>query len=79
MLVERRYYKPTDQGYEATIGQRMGSREAARTEARERGRTPKSPFPGPEVDSMGASGKITRVREENRKKLADTQKDDAGA
>ncbi len=79
MLVERRYYKPTDQGYEATIGQRMGSREAARAEARERGRTPKSPFPGPDVDSMGASGKITRVREENRKKLADTQKDDAGA
>jgi putative ATPase len=79
MLVERHYYQPTDQGYEVTIGQRMAGREAARQAARERGRTPKNAFPGPDVDSMGASGKLIRVRVEQRKKLADTQKDDAGA
>jgi hypothetical protein len=37
------------------------------------------PVPGPAGDGMGASGKITRAREESRRKLADTQKDDAGA
>ena len=76
-LAGRRYYRPTDQGYEATIGQRMDGREAARAEAKERGRTPKMPFQGPDVDAMGSAGKITRVREESRKKLADTQRDDA--
>jgi putative ATPase len=76
-LVERRYYRPTDQGYEATIGQRMAGREEARAKARAAGRTPKNPFPGPTVDGMGVGGKITRVREESRKKLADTEKRDA--
>ena len=78
-LVERRYYRPTDQGYEATIGQRMAGREEARARAREAGRTPRNPFPGPTVDGMGVGGKITRAREENRKKLAETEKRDAGA
>ena len=47
--------------------------------ARAAGRTPRNPVPGPAGDGMGASGKITRAREESRRKLADTQKDDAEA
>ena len=75
-LAERRYYRPTDQGYEATIGQRMAGREEARA-SRRPGRTPSQPQPGPDVDGMRRGGK-TRVREENRKKLAETEKRDAG-
>ncbi len=72
----RRYYLPTDQGYESTISERMARRAAARTAARESGATPKSPFPSPEV-ARGGGDKILRRREENRKKLAETEKRDA--
>ncbi|MEW6223424.1 MAG: replication-associated recombination protein A [Chloroflexota bacterium] len=77
-LAARRYYLPSDQGYERTIGERMAGREAARDAARTRGRTPRNPVPGPQVDGMGASSKITRVREDSRKRLADTNRRDAG-
>jgi putative ATPase len=77
-LVDRRYYLPSDQGYEKTIGERMAWRRGEREAARSVGRTPRDPVPGPAGDGMGASGKITRAREENRRRLADTQKDDAG-
>jgi putative ATPase len=72
----RRYYLPTDQGYESTISERMARRAAARAKAKESGRTPKNPFPTPET-ARGAGGQILRKREENRKKLADTEKRDA--
>jgi putative ATPase len=78
-LAGRRYYLPSDQGYEQTIAERMARRESGREEAKARGRAPRNPVPGPAVDGMGAAGKITRIREESRKKLADTQKGDAGA
>ena len=69
---------PTDQGYERTIGERMAAREAARTEARSNGGRPRrNPVPGPQVDAMNAGSKITRLREENRKKLGETNKQDA--
>jgi putative ATPase len=78
-LTERRYYLPTDQGYEATIGQRMAARAESRAEAAARGRTARNPIAGPEVDAMGSSGKITRKREEQRKRIADEQRKDAGS
>ncbi|HUG30038.1 MAG TPA: replication-associated recombination protein A [Candidatus Limnocylindria bacterium] len=73
----KRYYLPTDQGYESTISERMARRAAARTAARETGRTPKNPIPGPDVP-RNAGGGILKKREESRKKLAETQKGDAG-
>ena len=77
-IADRRYYLPTDQGYERTIGERMAAREAARTEARSNGGKPRrNPVPGPQVDAMNAGSKITRLREENRKKLGETNKQDA--
>ena len=72
----RHYYLPTDQGYESTISERMGRRAAARSSARETGRTPKNPIPGPEA-VRGAGGQILKKREESRKKLAETEKRDA--
>ncbi|HSO29719.1 MAG TPA: replication-associated recombination protein A [Candidatus Sulfomarinibacteraceae bacterium] len=76
-LGERRYYLPNDQGYEATIGERMARRAAAREAAKEAGRTPRSRIPGPEIQGSGGAG-IQRTREENRRRLAETEKRDAG-
>jgi putative ATPase len=74
----KRYYLPTDQGYESTISERLARRAAARDKARETGKTPKSPFPAPEIP-RGGGDRILRTREENRKKLAETEKRDAGS
>jgi putative ATPase len=71
-LAERRYYLPTDQGYEATISARM----SARTDTRSAGRPRRDPNPRPEVPHRAGDG-LQRTRETNRKKLAETQKDDA--
>ena len=78
-LKDRRYYLPTDQGYERTIGERMAYREGQREEARAAGRTPRNPVPGPtgEGGGMAAAAKIVRTREESRRKLADTERRDA--
>jgi putative ATPase len=75
-LKERRYYLPTDQGYEATLSARMAGRAEARAAAREAGHTPRNPFPAPAM-SKASGGGLMRAREENRKKIAETQKKDA--
>jgi len=77
-LAERTYYRPNEQGYEATIGARMSARAAARQAARELGRQRRVANPPPQVDSMKASGSILKTREANRRKLADTENRDAG-
>ena len=75
----RRYYLPTDQGYERTIGERMAWREGQREEARASGRTPRNPVAGPagEGAGMAAASKMTRARDASRRLLADTEKRDA--
>jgi putative ATPase len=77
-LVGRRYYRPSDQGYERTIGERMTTREGVRAEARAVGRSKRNKDPLPPVDPMKAAGGIVRTREENRRRLAETEKRDAG-
>jgi len=72
-LVERRYYLPADQGYEATIAARQATRAEARAAARESGRPRRNPNPTPHV----AKSDPMRTREANRKKLAETEKQDA--
>ncbi len=69
-LADRRYYLPTDQGYEATIANRI----AARTEARAGGRPRRDPNPKPEISG---GGDLMRTREASRKRLAETEKRDA--
>jgi hypothetical protein len=73
-LADRRYYMPTDQGYEATIANRMD----ARVEKRATGKPKRSTAPKPDV-AKGAGGQLMRTREENRKKLAATEKADASS
>jgi putative ATPase len=72
-LGERRYYLPTDQGYEATIRGRQDARAEARTASRESGRPRRNPNAAPQV---GRSD-LMRARETSRKKLADTERQDA--
>jgi putative ATPase len=76
-IVARRYYLPTDQGYEATIAGRMAARAEARTAAKAAGKTPRMRIPGPEASHHAGDG-IMKTREANRKKLAETEKRDAG-
>ena len=76
-IASRRYYLPTDQGYEATLGARMAARSEARSAARSAGRTPRSRFPGPQSTPHAEEG-LMKTRETSRKKLADTEKRDAG-
>jgi hypothetical protein len=72
-LVERRYYLPTDQGYESTIAGRQAARADARAAARESGRPRRNQNPTPQIDKSDPM----RTREANRKKLAETEKQDA--
>ena len=78
-LVGRRYYLPTDQGYEATIAARMTARAEARAAAKAAGRTQRSTMAAPGGRSRTPATTIMKTREENRKKLADTEKRDAGS
>ena len=75
-LVGRRYYLPTDQGYEATLAARQTARTDARDASRAAGRAPKSRFPTPEA-APRAGENLQQIREGNRKKLAAEEKDDA--
>jgi len=75
-LAGRRYYVPTDQGYEATLASRMAARAEAREQARAAGRTSRSRTPAPDA-SHHAGGGIMRRREESRKQLAETEQRDA--
>jgi putative ATPase len=68
-LVGRRYYVPGDQGHETTIAARMAAREEARRERPRRKQRADMP--------MASMSDGLRPREENRKKLAETQKKDA--
>jgi putative ATPase len=77
-LVERRYYLPTDQGYEATIAGRMAARAETRVAAKAAGRTPRNRFPTPKLAPKSGDG-LMKTREANRKKLAETEKRDAEA
>jgi putative ATPase len=71
-LSDRRYYLPTEQGYEATIANRM----EARADKRAAGKPKRSTKPKPEI-ARGAGDGLLRTREANRKKLAETEKRDA--
>src|SRR5204863_4520280 len=76
-IAARRYYLPTDQGYESTIAARMTARAEARAAARVAGRAPRQRTPAPEVTPHSGDG-LMKTREANRKKLAETEKRDAG-
>jgi putative ATPase len=73
-LTDRHYYLPTEQGYEATIANRM----QARSEKRSSGKPKRSTKQKPEI-ARGAGSGLLQTREANRKKLAETEKRDASS
>ena len=75
---ERRYYRPTEAGYEQTIRTRMIARQEVRETARQTGGARRDQNPKPDVEAPKAGPDIMRVRETNRKRLAEAQKKDAG-
>ena len=78
-IVARRYYLPTDQGYESTIAARMAARAEARAAAKAAGKTPRSRDPHARRSRTAPATAIMKTRETNRKKLAETEKRDAGS
>jgi putative ATPase len=68
-LVGRRYYLPNDQGHEVAIAARMTEREAARTEKPRRKNRPSPP--------MASMSDALRPAESSRRKIAETQREDA--
>jgi putative ATPase len=69
-LAGRRYYVPGDQGYEATIGARMADRTQSRTEKPRRKQRADPP--------MASMGDAVKANMEQRGKIAETEKKDAG-
>ena len=77
VIAERRYYLPTDQGYESTIAARMSARAEARAASKAVGRAPRQRIPGPQSTPHGGDG-LMKTRETSRKQLAETEKRDGG-
>ncbi len=75
-LAERRYYLPVDQGYEATIAERMERRAIARKEAKSAGRARRNATPTPDASHHAGDG-LQKRREESRKRIAETERRDA--
>lgn len=69
-LASQRYYVPNDQGYEATIDARMEARAQARRDKPRRKQRADPP--------MASMSDAMKPSMEHRKKLAETQKRDAG-
>ena len=69
-LVGRRYYVPNDQGHEVAIAARMAEREASKTEKPRRKNRPSPP--------MASMSDALRPAESSRRKIAETQREDAG-
>jgi putative ATPase len=70
-LVDRHYYVPNDQGHELTIANRMAARDEARRDGKPKRKQRATP-------PMAGMSDALKPREENRRKLAETQKRDAG-
>jgi putative ATPase len=69
-LVGRRYYVPNDQGHEVAIAARMAEREASKTQKPRRKNRPSPP--------MASMSDALRPAESSRRKIAETQREDAG-
>jgi putative ATPase len=74
-LAERRYYEPSDHGYEKTIADRMALRQAAREESA--GKPKRDPTARPKADGLKVSGNVMQAREGKKRDLAARQKKDA--
>jgi putative ATPase len=74
----RRYYVPTDEGYERTISDRMAAREAARVEAAQAGGPRRRTGPTGKGAGMKTGDNVMKSREEAKRATAARQKREAG-
>ncbi len=74
----RHYYRPSEQGYERVIGERMAARTAARDEAAARGGARRAAGPQGKVNAMKVAGGVMAQRDGKRREMADRQRREAG-
>jgi putative ATPase len=74
-LRDRVYYRPSDQGIETRIGERLARLREAR---RGTGQPSRRPGP-PDVDPMEIAARVMRTRESGRREIADRQRNEAAA
>ena len=70
----RRYYLPTEQGAERNIRERLDGLRAVRAAGPPKRRA----ATGPAVNGMKVGDGVTKAREAARRKIAETEKRDAG-
>ncbi len=73
----RRYYRPSDHGYERTISERMEGRRAACETDAERGGALHDLDTRPKTDAMKVAGNVMAQRDERRRTIAAKQKREA--
>jgi putative ATPase len=78
-LAGKRYYDPSDHGYEKIIGERMEARRSAREEADEAGGPSRDPSARPKSDAMKVSGNAMAAREEKKRSTAAREKREASS
>jgi putative ATPase len=75
--LKRRYYEPSEEGYERTIGERMASRQAAREAAAQAGGPTRMRGAGGKGGGMKLGDNVMRSREEAKRATAERQKREA--
>jgi putative ATPase len=78
-LAGKRYYEPSDHGYEKVIGERMEIRRAARAESAEAGGPRRDQTARPKSDAMKVAGNVMGQREDRKKSQAARQKREAAS
>jgi hypothetical protein len=78
-LADRRYYRPSDEGYEKLIGDRMAARRSARDQAAEAGGPRRKAGSAGKGNAMKVAGDVMRQREEAKRATAARQRDEAAA
>ena len=76
-LAGRRYYEPSDHGYEKVIGERMANRQVVRDQASDAGGPERDPTARPKSDGMKVGGNVMATREERKRSTATRQKREA--
>jgi putative ATPase len=78
-LENKRYYDPSDHGYEKVISDRMELRRQAREDAAATGGAQRDPASRPKSDAMKVSGNVMGQREEKKRATAARQKKEASS
>jgi putative ATPase len=76
-LAAKRYYEPSEHGYERNIAERMDARRAARAKDADRGGPLHDLSARPKSNAMKTAGSVMATREERKRSVAARQKKEA--